>query len=146
MLRSRFFLPIVVALLLSTLALADSMPVSRMYLHRNSVSAGSKAYSGDFSTSTKAAAPAMSVGVVHPSNGTANTLVSGPVGSGAFNGNAVANLVPGGSLHGTIVHKEGNWALYTGTPLATPEPGSLMLLSTGLIGIAGALRRRIRRS
>ncbi|HEY6303837.1 MAG TPA: PEP-CTERM sorting domain-containing protein [Terriglobales bacterium] len=30
------------------------------------------------------------------------------------------------------------------TPLATPEPGSLMLLSTGLIGIAGVLRRRMR--
>ena len=33
---------------------------------------------------------------------------------------------------------------YRGTPLATPEPGSLMLLSTGLIGIAGLVRRKLR--
>jgi len=35
---------------------------------------------------------------------------------------------------------------YRGTPLATPEPGSLMLLSTGLIGIAGMLRRNLVRA
>jgi hypothetical protein len=32
---------------------------------------------------------------------------------------------------------------YRGTALATPEPGSLMLLSTGLIGIAGIMRRKL---
>jgi hypothetical protein len=35
---------------------------------------------------------------------------------------------------------------YRGKPLATPEPGSLMLLSTGLIGIAGMLRRNLVRA
>jgi PEP-CTERM motif len=35
---------------------------------------------------------------------------------------------------------------YRGTPMATPEPGSLMLLSTGLIGIAGVLRRKLLRA
>jgi PEP-CTERM motif-containing protein len=32
------------------------------------------------------------------------------------------------------------------TPMATPEPGSLMLLSTGLIGIAGMMRRKLLRA
>jgi hypothetical protein len=32
---------------------------------------------------------------------------------------------------------------YSQTALTTPEPGSLMLLSTGLIGIAGLLRRKL---
>ena len=33
---------------------------------------------------------------------------------------------------------------YRGTPVSTPEPASLMLLSTGLIGIAGLVRRKLR--
>ncbi len=33
-----------------------------------------------------------------------------------------------------------------GSPLATPEPGSLMLLSTGLMGIAGMMRRKLLRA
>ncbi|MFZ0564112.1 MAG: PEP-CTERM sorting domain-containing protein [Terriglobales bacterium] len=33
---------------------------------------------------------------------------------------------------------------YRSSPLATPEPGSLMLLATGLMGIAGVARRKLR--
>ena len=33
---------------------------------------------------------------------------------------------------------------YRGTPVSMPEPASLLLLSTGLIGIAGLVRRKLR--
>ena len=35
---------------------------------------------------------------------------------------------------------------YRGTPVSTPEPASLLLLSTGLIGIAGLVRRKLPRA
>ena len=35
---------------------------------------------------------------------------------------------------------------YRGTPVAMPEPASLLLLSTGLIGIAGLVRRKLPRA
>jgi hypothetical protein len=38
----------------------------------------------------------------------------------------------------------GTNTLTVGSPAATPEPSSLMLLGTGILGTAGALRRRLR--
>ena len=35
---------------------------------------------------------------------------------------------------------------YRGTPVSAPEPASLLLLSTGLIGIAGLVRRKLPRA
>jgi PEP-CTERM motif len=35
---------------------------------------------------------------------------------------------------------------YRGTPVSTPEPANLLLLSTGLIGIAGLVRRKLPRA
>jgi hypothetical protein len=58
-----------------------------------------------------------------------------------FKGLVLYTAVGGSPGHGpqeSIGHR--------GTPLASPEPGSLMLLSTGLIGIAGMLRRNLVRA
>jgi hypothetical protein len=58
-----------------------------------------------------------------------------------FKGLALYTAVGGSPGHGPQ-----EFIGYRGTPLATPEPGSLMLLSTGLIGIAGMLRRNLVRA
>jgi hypothetical protein len=127
--RSRFVLSLVVALSLSTLALADSAPVSIAFLHSSTgVSAASHINSS--SDHVNQNATWSSHADVSPSGN------GGPL-----------------QLHGTISRKNGNWgAWHVGTPgtskpqpLSTPEPGSLMLLSTGLMGIAGVLRRKLRR-
>jgi|SRR5271154_281473 len=124
--RSRFLLSLVVALSLSTLALADSAPVSNAFLHSSAGFSGwSHVYSG--SDNEKRGSHAG----FSPSENTGN------------NGFI--------QVHGTVNRKNGNWGVgqvgpstsQGPAPLATPEPGSLMLLSTGLIGIAGVVRRKL---
>jgi hypothetical protein len=123
--RSRFVFSLVVALSLSTLALADCAPVSNAFLHSSAGFSGwSHVYSGSESDKRDRHA-----GV-------------SPFGNSGYI-----------QVHGTISRKNGNWgAWHVGAPstssqgpapLATPEPGSLMLLSTGLMGIAGVVRRKL---
>jgi hypothetical protein len=142
--RSRLFCSLVVALLLSTLALADSAPVSIAYFHSSTGAyAGSQSYADHSSSSQKTGTLMIVAAFNSPSSekssGHSNVLVSGN------NGFAV---------HGTISRKNGDWSVWhtpaangaPTAPLATPEPGSLMLVSTGLVGIAGVLRRKLHRA
>jgi hypothetical protein len=49
-----------------------------------------------------------------------------------------------GGTHSTISYRAKNWnGGSQKAPMSTPEPGSLMLLSTGLVGIAGMVRRKL---
>ena len=49
------------------------------------------------------------------------------------------------AMHNNIRFRPAGWANGRGDGMAAPEPGSLMLLSTGLIGIAGLVRRKLLR-
>jgi PEP-CTERM motif len=110
---------LVIALSFTALASADTVAVNATSVH---VGTSSPNYVGTYPTHLPvgyvAAAPAISKVKV----GTVNF----------------------GSVHSTISYRAKNWnGGNQKAPMSTPEPGSLMLLSTGLVGIAGMVRHKL---
>jgi hypothetical protein len=142
-----FLLPLVVGMSLSTLARADSTPVN-MTSSRSATGVydASQDRSSHFSINT--GTPVTQAGFNSPSSGKWSGQLGVPrIGKEMFIKNDLAtNSTSLGERHGTIRDQTGNWAVWHRvSPMGAPESGRLILLSTGLICMAGIVRRQLLR-
>ena len=148
MLSRRFLLSLVVGLSLSTLASANSANVNMTFLH-SGTGVYARTYMDHFSIDGGRATPA----IFAASNDLVSTgksrsaYLNGPLSGTVMDGQHVTDYKTGSiaslsGMNGTRFRTD-NWA-GARHGLSTPEPASLLLLSTGLIGIAGLVRRKLR--
>jgi hypothetical protein len=143
--RRLFLLP-VVSLLLSALASANSVPLAPSL--RPGAFGGSQTHFLNASTAgrttTQGTFSAFNNSAPHD-NGTPylNSRVAGNIvlGNATYD---VTRLAFVDGRHGTIAYSPAGWAVWRkkAPSATTPEPDSLVLLSTGLIVIAGIVRRK----
>ena len=159
MLSNRYLLSLLAGLFLSTLASANSADVTTPYLHSG---ANNSANHVDyFPTISEKTSPTMFVAQIgHTSTGAiGNTDISAMISGKPTNGGGITAREAGTFVfpkqsYGPICCGARPWigsgrdivSLGSGSKpgLSTPEPGSLMLLSTGLIGIGGMVKRKLR--
>ena len=148
MLSRRFLLSLVVGLSLSTLASANSTTVNMTFLH-SGTGVYARTYMDHFSIDGGRATPA----IFAASNDLVSTgksrsaYLNGPLSGTVMDGQHVTDYKTGSiaslsGMNGTRFRTD-NWA-GARHGKSTPEPASLLLLSTGLIGIAGLVRRKLR--
>src|ERR1700691_1538541 len=136
---SRLF-SLLVALLLSPLALADSVPATalqsgvygenRISALTSAIESAPKATPATFAAFSNAAPVGGSV--------TARIVLGSPVAN-----RSAISFSSSDDRHDNLKFRTPRWN-GPKSGLATAEPESLLLLSTGLIGIAGVIRRKLR--
>jgi hypothetical protein len=146
-LRSRVLLSMAATLLFSTPVFANSTPINMPFLHFGAgVYGGTYAYPGHLLNESTKATPTMFGNAASQ----VSTAAEGDAGGSIF-GKSLFNNRFTDTASTRFAFQDGNFlgSRYgidwkRGKNLATPEPGSLLLLSTGLFCVAGMLRRKLR--
>jgi hypothetical protein len=139
LLHRRFLLSLVVALSVSNLAAANSAPANTVSPR---FATGMNSHlSLNSAKSTPVAVEAFSN---HPATG--GNLYGMNLYRVNLAGSNSGGVSSPDTVHNNIKFRTAGWTNGSGHGMAAPEPGSLMLLSTGLFGIAGIVRRKLLRS
>lgn len=163
----RVILLALLAIALPTAALASSIGTND-YTNYGTVLAGTASVSGSATTSLTISSELTGINGTLGNLGTV-TLTTGAISGGVFSGgtltivnNSSVTLFSGTLAGGTVTVVGGNTFvaynlggivggfqltngnIVSGDTIVTPEPGTLGLLGTGLVGLAGIVRRKLR--
>jgi PEP-CTERM motif len=155
------------ALALPTAALATSIGTND-YTNYGTVSAGTATVSGSATTSLTISSQLISINSTLGNLGKV-TVTTGTISGGVFTGGTISivntnnvtlfsSTLTGGTVtviggNTFVAYNLGgivggfqltNGNIVSGDTIVTPEPGTLGLLGTGLVGLAGVIRRKVR--
>jgi len=109
---------------------------------------GTVAYSLTLGTSCGSGCFNITGGTVNVWNASHTSLFSSTFSSGTVTSSAgfvnIQGFLTNGSTAATVLHVGNNVTFASSDTIVAPEPGTLGLLGTGLVGLAGVLRRKVR--
>jgi hypothetical protein len=141
--RARHLFSLSLMLLFASFAMADSIPVgavSHSSLGSLTANRSAAAFQKNPSSSMIAAA---SFGSTQAAPAGFHVADRNATGSTSFLQTRAFSPNQFSEVHGTISYPAPGWRVWRHQPTAAPEPSSFLLVSSGIFGIAGLVRRKV---